>query len=760
MATRSYQRKKFRSKNLSVRIKCSQISGRGKRTLSFLPDDQMRPGMDLDFETVALLPVFRRIEIQISSDNSLSNLSGMRLLWEHLSTATMNEKIATRFIEEGGVNIVLTLLLSAAGNLSTNPRPVRPQDTKLKELCLDVLNQLCYLKSNVGEYLCESEDVMIYCFHLLKHESLYNKSVRLIEHMLMAKKSTLNLCIIPHLRKNLETLDGGNLASFCKILAITVSDLDIFEHKSSLYQQNIQKRLEDFIPMRDINQELVLSVPGFLAKLVDHATRLPYNPRFPSTPSEIDHWMRFIDDHISDEIALGEPLQNQSYPGGTLADPSTSLVDDLTDRVEVLYVLGLLLVGKQRKPVQKALAELELIPKLSLLYDNFIWRSNGGKQRSRLPGHHTGCECSPEVALKIQLLRLIHSFCDHSDYKHLLLSRCEWDELRRIPASVAPAVLRLEDCDGGGVVVEPQLPPPSPKLMCKGSTGLLTKIVDVLKKEPSSSTHRFWLSRTVESYLRGATSHHDQIFLLRRGLLEHITASLIQTDTRHKEAIQSSFDLLGEMVKFSYEACKQMDSILNTEHKLRKAMTMVNNNLVDSNMFIRAMVLAAAHFKSVLGETEQFVSQSRLMQNFRDFDKHIKFVMNLVSILKVSDLTQENVSCLNTSLVILMLARRENKLARLLHNLSQHEHGNPLLSNMRNLLQFWQQHYLHKDKDCSTLEKSSLIPFSYWKSTVALLTCDQESSTTAILHYIRIGQSGGMSLSNADDSDNMDTDDF
>ena len=31
----------------------------------------------------------------------------------------------------------------------------------------------------------------------------------------------------------------------------------------------------------------------------------------------------------------------------------------------------------------------------------------------------------------------------------------------------------------------------------------------------------------------------------------------------------------------------QMDSILNTETKLRKAMDMVNNNLVDSNMFIR-----------------------------------------------------------------------------------------------------------------------------------------------------------------------------
>ena len=37
-----------------------------------------------------------------------------------------------------------------------------------------------------------------------------------------------------------------------------MSDLDIFEHKSSLYQQNIQKRLDDFVPMRDINQEWIL----------------------------------------------------------------------------------------------------------------------------------------------------------------------------------------------------------------------------------------------------------------------------------------------------------------------------------------------------------------------------------------------------------------------------------------------------------------------------------------------------------------------
>ena len=120
---------------------------------------------------------------------------------------------------------------------------------------------------------------------------------------------------------------------------------------------------------------------------------------------------------------------------------------------------------------------------------------------------------------------------------------------------------------------------------------------------------------------------------------------------RQKETIQSSFDLLGEIVKFCYEGCKQMDLILNTETKLKKALLMVNNNLVDSNMFIRAMVLAAAHFIAAGGETEEFTRQSRLMKHFREFEKHVKFVAHLVSILEVAELTQENVSCLNTSLV-------------------------------------------------------------------------------------------------------------
>merc|ERR1719189_1358966 len=62
--------------------------------------------------------------------------------------------------------------------------------------------------------------------------------------------------------------------------------------------------------------------------------------------------------------------------------------------------------------------------------------------------------------------------------------------------------------------------------------------------------------------------------------------------------------------------------------------------------------------------------------------------------------------------------------------------GKEMLENLRKLLRFWQGHYLHKDKDCTQLEKSSRIPFDYWKSTVELLTDDNVHNTSSLLHYI------------------------
>ncbi len=104
-----------------------------------------------------------------------------------------------------------------------------------------------------------------------------------------------------------------------------------------------------------------------------------------------------------------------------------------------------------------------------------------------------------QVALKIQFLRLIHSFCDHSDYKHLLMSKIEWDELNRIPSSPTPAVLRwlpnahyfAGSCSACG---------------CYGRTGMMNRPVGEL-----SFTHNRFCKRSI------AAGFHSQ----KKNLLSH-----------------------------------------------------------------------------------------------------------------------------------------------------------------------------------------------------------------------------------------------
>lgn len=150
--------------------------------------------------------------------------------------------------------------------------------------------------------------------------------------------------------------------------------------------------------------------------------------------------------------------------------------------------------------------------------------------------------------------------------------------------------------------------------------------------------------------------------------MKHITLSLLFIEPRQREVIQSSFDLLGELTKYNFDACLEMDQLLNTNIKLKKGRRAIFANLVDSNMFVRAMILAADQFlgrkvsptneedeEAPLGTTDDpaltFVINSKLMELFRGFEQHVMFTVELIRIIDVDNLTQENISCLNTALV-------------------------------------------------------------------------------------------------------------
>lgn len=636
----------------------------------------------------------------------------------------------------------IILILEIMMNTSTLPwsqisSPETREELLIKNVCLDILQRMFLLDENFGERLLFSDDVLNYLFSLLIYPDVHVNAAHVLELILNTRREMLNLNTVPNLKELVSIMDDKALANFCQILSVTISDLDTYEHKSSLYQQNKQKRSKGFFVMRDINQECLMAIPDLLPRLVHIVSSTPYQPRFPGITNELDTWMQWIENQMAEEDEsvdaaaslddfIGDAVNLYCEDPQSIMHHSVWMATQVIHRVEVFYVLGLFLVGKQRKKVQKQLAELKLVPTLSDIFDNFIWKCPTAKVGTRrLRGHNSSCECSPEVALKIQFLRLVHSLCDHSEHKHLLLSRSELTELKKLN-------------DGAGSVKVDNLDVQDKSLMCRGSKGLLTKIVDVLKKEPTASTFRFWLARAVESYLRGSTCYADQMFLLRRGLLHHVAGNLIENDVRPKEILQSSFDLLGELIKFNLDAFRQFEKVVCTEAKFKKMVEMVERNLVDSNMFIRSLILSLEQLQI---ENPMFCldEESQLLKYIGNFKQQVTFLQKLINIINVKTLTQENVSCLNTALVFLMFGHKRGEITNYLEAMKscpvRGGNGN-LLANFRELLLFWQDHYLHKDKDCSALEKSSRIKFETWRETVSMMLSKDHTQETSIVHYL------------------------
>ncbi|KAG2461397.1 TP4AP protein, partial [Polypterus senegalus] len=534
----------------------------------------------------------------IKEISSLLSMEAMAFVTEDRKTAQESTYPNTyTFDLFGGVDLLVEILMRPT--LTAQKNKLKVSDELVKD-CLSVLYNCCICTESITKSLAARNEFVLFLFTLMTNKKTFLQTATLIEDILGVKKEMIQLEDIPDLPSLVQRFDQQQLANFCRILSVTISELDVGnDDKHTLLAKNAQQKKNSSPSRAEINQETV-----------DEST-----------------------------------LMNRRLP------QSMKIVHEIMYKVEVLYVLCVLLMGRQRNQVHKMLAEFKLIPGLNSLFEKLIWR----KQTNHvLHGQNQSCDCSPDISLKIQFLRLLQSFSDHHENKYLLLNRQELNELSAISLKAnIPEVEALVNTDRN--------------LVCEGKKGLLTRLLTVMKREPVDSSFRFWQARAVESFLRGVTSYADQMFLLKRGLLEHILFCIIDSKCKSRDVLQSYFDLLGELMKFNIDAFKIFNKYVNTDEK-------------------------------------------------------------------------ENVSCLNTSLVILMLARRKGKLPFYLNALREKEYAEKypgcLLNNFHNLLRFWQQHYLNKDKDSTCLENSSCISFSYWKETVSvLLNCDR-TSPSAIASYI------------------------
>lgn len=640
----------------------------------------------------------------------------------------------------GGIEVTTGVLLQPFyfPPKDTSNRAETDKWKKLAYKSLELLHGLFQsLGPEMGMDLGQNSDLILHLFNLMSDKSCFLKAATLLEDILGSQNSTFKLSDLDGLPNLISNFSDEQIANSCRVLSIAVSELESKDHHNTLAAQDRATRNRQESPVSDTNQKILVELPKFVERLVQIACQKIESSQAPNMQnlvSEIESWVTWLDNSMAFD-ALAEVVNDEdgvylNLPLNDIAIPlpqSIRAMHQVVYKVEVLYVLCLLLGGKQRQKVQEIVSQCQLMPGLNAIFDRVIWNC---VLKSPIHSDNQNCDCSPEVALKVQFLRLVHTFCDHHDNKYVLLTKKEIQSLEKISSQAnIPVCESVKNVDKS--------------LLCNSNKGILTRLVDVTKSEPEDSPFRFWLARAVESFLRGKTSFADQTFLLKKGLLEHIIRHLLETENKSKEVIQSYFDLLAELMKFNIGAYQRFNKIVTTEEKFNKFMNIVLSNIVDSNMFIRCMVLSLEHFEREQRENFEWLIQNcMLMKYIRKKDSRLKFLFKLISVVNVEILTQENVSCLNTTIIFLMFAERKGELSMYLHDLRAEEQSQCrpgyLLQNLRELLLFWQEHYLHKEKDCSALEKGSCIRFSKWRDTVSTLTKVDIKSPLSVLHYLKM----------------------
>lgn len=439
-----------------------------------------------------------------------------------------------------------------------------------------------------GSYTCSAPSLppgaappfILTLFILMRHSPTYDNAVFLVEEILADRRTPFPLAAVPELPQliavALET--PAKLACFCRVLALTVLEAeergvvpDAVPGGDEFGDEQLSPSLAAML-RRDAdgattgithaNHALLLELPGFLERLLD-MLRPPPRPASPVAPTEEDGVANMETDDGDGEFATGAVGGRPGMGTETVNEPPESTwlkeMQLCSQQVEFLFVLSTLLAGKHKVRAQDSLAKLGLINVLSEMFDAQGWGQPGANAAAADPRrpegwgiHGPGCTCDPQASLRTQLLRVVHNFVDRDSdnirNKRLLMTKREL-------ASVGVV-------DGSGSAQAGA-----------GGDGLLTKLLRVLLVEPPNSKYRFWLSSCVESFLRGAQPAH-QTFVAQSGLLEMLTKEVSssgrvrgaadatigmssssssdpENDGTSAKALQTSFDLLGETLKFN-----------------------------------------------------------------------------------------------------------------------------------------------------------------------------------------------------------------
>ncbi|XP_006039270.2 short transient receptor potential channel 4-associated protein-like [Alligator sinensis] len=152
----------------------------------------------------------------------------------------------------GGVDLLVEILMRPT--LITQKKKQKISDDLIKD-CLSILYNTCICTEGVTKRLAERNDFVLFLFTLMTNKKTFLQTATLIEDILGVKKEMIQLDDIPNLASLVSSFDQQQLANFCRILAVTISELDTgTDDKHTLLAKNAQQKKHLGPSRAEINQ--------------------------------------------------------------------------------------------------------------------------------------------------------------------------------------------------------------------------------------------------------------------------------------------------------------------------------------------------------------------------------------------------------------------------------------------------------------------------------------------------------------------------
>nr|XP_026695649.1 short transient receptor potential channel 4-associated protein-like isoform X1 [Ciona intestinalis] len=504
-------------------------------------------------------------------------------------------------------------------------------------------------------------------------------------------------------------MNNDSLLYFYHVISVVMSDCELCG-SVSLEQHDQWLNDSSVADTAALNQEFLLSLPSHLENMCLSASR---------PASEVTRPLSLLA-HMLGQSFGSLDLENDDFQMMERqigSSDSYIWLNDIIHRANLFTIITMLLTGKYQNEVQKRLMKCDFVNRLNNSFEEVIW-----KDFPDIPDLSADSEdISQTTFVRVQFLRLVHSIADSTSYRYSLLSIEELHTLKQI-AEKKNHSLPSEF---------PTLTNDTAAPLSKRS--LLSQVMSKLHQESIT----FWITRVVEAFLRGPTNPTTQAFLLDKNIVESTVGVLISTRPMHELVRQGCFDMLSTVMKVNVDAFTRCDNALNSARKFQTFISAVEDSLIDSNMFIRCVILTTHYIQTSQTENKEVLVTNRLLEYYTNHKRRIQVIARLVTLLDVSTLSQETVSCLNTSLLLLIMAHRNNRLASYLQCLYG-VYEPAVLENLYSLLQFWIVHYSlpFKKNDRKSLEFGSLTQFSEWESVARTLLDPDLRSEISIKHYL------------------------